>query len=83
MITKTDLERALYPCVVRVKGRHGNERFRFKTKKAGGFSCYLPGPYGPAAFKTAYKDAVRRTEFLSPAHLRSDAEAQRGNSSSG
>ncbi|SEC14018.1 Phage integrase family protein [Rhodobacter sp. 24-YEA-8] len=46
-----------YPGLVRVKDRHGKERLRYKTKRRGGFSCYLPGPYGSPEFKRAYKEA--------------------------
>ena len=52
-----------YPGVTRTKDRHGRERFRFKTKRNGGFSCYLPGAWGSPEFRAAYKTAYesRRT----------------------
>lgn len=56
-----------YPGVVRATDRHGKERLRFKTKRGGGFSCYLPGPYGSPEFKAAYKVAAERRR--SPASL--------------
>lgn len=41
-----------FPGVTRVKDRHGKVRWRFRSR---GFSAYLPGPYGSAAFVAAYE----------------------------
>lgn len=61
-MTEPKAKKNPFPGVVVVKDRHGKERLRFKTQKAGGFSCYLPGPYGSKAFKDAYKEAVTRRQ---------------------
>ncbi|MDU8946106.1 tyrosine-type recombinase/integrase [Ovoidimarina sediminis] len=43
-----------FPGVTRAPDRHGKVRWRFRRK---GFSCYLPGAYGSAEFRTAYEQA--------------------------
>jgi len=48
-----------YPGVTRIVDRHGQTRFRFRSK---GFTCYLPGPYGSVAFRAAYDGAIDGTK---------------------
>jgi len=53
-----------YPGVSENVDRHGTGRWRFRKK--GLPSVYLPGPYGSAAFRTAYDQALKGASAVSP-----------------
>lgn len=52
-----------FPGVTRVVDRHGKVRWRFRRK---GFSCYLPGAYGSAEWRTAYEAAQIEAKATTP-----------------
>ena len=49
--------------VTRIVDRHGKVRWRFRRR---GFSCYLPGAYASAEWRTAYEAALAEAKTPTP-----------------
>ena len=57
-----------FPGVTPVTDRHGKRRYRFRKK--GCPSCYLPGNYGSIEFREAYEKALQgRSSVTNPSRL--------------